>query len=204
MQKLSTKQIILMVVAIIIVLWILGVFRSSNNDSQVMTIQTTVRNPNTTGQIIQPYQQINHNGANRNNNNGNRNQNWNQNGNQKQHNIANDITSATDIPNTPYILYFFYSTRCPHCSNMVVEWNNLVDNLRNYPNISTVAVNTDNENLSSLVFYHQANLIPTILLQTPDRKLQYNGNRTSQDIYNFVLENSQNLHNSQNSQNSQY
>ena len=98
-------------------------------------------------------------------------------------------TPIISQPETSNILYYFFAPNCPHCTNFSPEWDDVVDRLKNYNNISAVKVDVAHSNNETLVFYYNINQLPTVILRTPDKTIEYTGNRTADDLYNFVLTN---------------
>ncbi len=92
--------------------------------------------------------------------------------------------------NTPYVLHYFYSPNCGWCRQFAPTWNQVAQRVRNLQGVSTKSVNAEGtENDKNLAFYYNVKQYPTIILQTPTKYVEYNGNRTADDLYNFVTAN---------------
>jgi thiol-disulfide isomerase/thioredoxin len=101
----------------------------------------------------------------------------------------NSILSHQSSSKTPYILYYFYSVHCPACTNFVPIWNQVVEKLGKIKNLTTRPVDVSRPENENLAFYYNVTYTPTIILVTPNKTLEYSGNRTVSDIYNFVMNN---------------
>lgn len=114
--------------------------------------------------------------------------------------IVDDNTSAngdsvdTQATNsTPYILYYFYSDKCGPCKSFINTWNDLVRTGTNkFPNVSFQAVDVNDVNNENLLFYYNVTKTPTIILSTPDGAVEYDGNRSREDLVRFVLQHMKN------------
>ena len=89
----------------------------------------------------------------------------------------------------PFILYYFHDPNCGACKNFSPVWNEVASKLTGINNLSIRTIHStkpENENLS---FYYNITGTPTVILVTPDRNIEYTGNRTADDLYNFVINN---------------
>jgi len=88
------------------------------------------------------------------------------------------ILSHQSSSKTPYILYYFYSVHCPACTNFIPIWNDLVEKLGKVKNLTTRPVDVSKPENENLAFYYNISYTPTIILVTPNKTLEYSGNRT--------------------------
>lgn len=85
-------------------------------------------------------------------------------------------------------LYLFYSPRCPHCNVLIQSqdsvWNKIIakHNGRSDLNISTV--NCDKNPKIAKDYNIQS--FPTIMMETDADRVEFNGNRTFDDIEKFI------------------
>lgn len=103
----------------------------------------------------------------------------------------NAVASPNNLSNTPFVLYYFYSQSCPHCINFAPAWNEIVNRLKNIKGLSIRTVDTNKPENEKLAFYYNITGSPTVILVTPDNTLEYSGNRSASDVYNFVVTNLQ-------------
>ena len=105
--------------------------------------------------------------------------------------VPNLNPSAGHIPIQirPYKLYYFYSPQCIHCNNFNPVWDSLKNELRKFNNLSIHKIDGTNPNNANLVFYYGISDFPTIILEGPDSKIEYTGDRSLNDLYKFVVQN---------------
>lgn len=90
---------------------------------------------------------------------------------------------------TPFTLYNFYSPRCGWSQKFMPNWNKVAEALKSKAHITAKAIDaTQDEKNKNLAFYYQIKGYPTILLVTPDKKIQYSGDRSTPDLLKFVEE----------------
>ena len=99
------------------------------------------------------------------------------------------VGPAVQPPDTPHVLYNFYTPSCPHCRNFAPAWNDAADRLKNNNAISIRAVDVSNPENENLAFYYNVTQLPTIILSTPDRNIEYTGDRSADDLHKFVVSN---------------
>lgn len=85
-------------------------------------------------------------------------------------------------------LYYFYHPSCIHCKQFMPTWERIKEYYQNnHKTIHTIDVTKpENENLR---FYYDVDKYPTIILTTANKSVEYNGNRTMEDIIRFVANN---------------
>jgi len=164
LKNLTTTQIILIVIVIILLIWIFAKLLSKPR-------QTTVIVPK---QNIQPFSTNN--------------------------NTIASPKNPTDVaprssPQTPLgvlmdtgtsTLYYFYSPQCGHCKRFQPTWQELLTHLQKIPNLHTQAIDVTKSENDNIVFYYNITGCPTLILATPQKNVEYTGNRTTTDIYDFV------------------
>lgn len=89
--------------------------------------------------------------------------------------------------NTDYVLYYFYNPKCGPCKAFTPTWNDTTSKLSHYNNLTIRSVDITNPENERLSFYHNVSHTPTIIMVTPSGNVKYNGNRTSDDFYNFIV-----------------
>jgi len=98
----------------------------------------------------------------------------------------NEYMTVTDDP-TPFRLYNFYSPMCGWCKKFWPEWESLQKQMAKSHNLSLIGVNALDPKNENLTFYYNISSYPTIILVTPDKNIEYVGDRTPQDIHDFVM-----------------
>lgn len=87
------------------------------------------------------------------------------------------------------ILYNFYSPKCPHCQKFSTTWQEIEAKLSNNKNIITRAIDVTLPENDNIAFYYNVTQLPTLILATPDKNIEYTGDRTLNNIYDFVVNN---------------
>jgi len=80
-------------------------------------------------------------------------------------------------------VYYFYSPFCIHCKKFTATWNELVKNIKDFEFNAIDATLKENQNLA---FYYNVNKFPTIILALPNKTIEYSGDRSYNDILNFI------------------
>ena len=96
------------------------------------------------------------------------------------------LSSESNRPENLYILYNFYSPKCPHCRNFSPVWKDVTDKLNSNKRLTTRGVDVTIPENEHIVFYYNVSSLPTIILATPDRNIEYTGDRSTNDLINFV------------------
>lgn len=96
---------------------------------------------------------------------------------------------TSDSQNTPFTLYNFYSPKCPACRNFANNWDRSVDGLKKLGGLSIHAKDVTKPENENLAFYYNVTRLPTVILVTPDKNIEYNGDRSVEDLQNFVVSN---------------
>lgn len=173
MAKITVTQVLLIILAILILLWLINWYVSCQQNKNSITPQLVNKdqanqingsfNPNmqfnTKEQFATDNQQIN--------------------------NGQSIRTPQYNPPKTTFILYYFYSPACGHCKNFNPVWNAITTKLN--PNLVTLhAIDGTKTENDDLTFYYNITGYPTIILVTPIDTFEYNGDRNSDDLYNFI------------------
>lgn len=96
-------------------------------------------------------------------------------------------TSTTESFHQNASLYYFYSPRCGHCQNFMSEWQRTEQKLSPRLNLKKIdATQKENEDLT---FYYNVDAFPTIILITPNKNIEYQGERNADAIEAFVVSN---------------
>lgn len=126
-----------------------------------------------------------------------------------------NVKSSNQLPiqhqETPFILYYFYIPTCGFCKQFTPSWIEVVNKLKNLNIVTLRAIDATKPENETLAFYYNISHSPTVILVTPDKNIEYDGNRDPNDLYNFVVSNineySQNIQHVPNNQfdiNNQY
>lgn len=87
----------------------------------------------------------------------------------------------------PFTLYNFYSPRCMYSVEFMPVWNSVAKNLSGISSLSVRAVDATLPKNEDLAFYYNISAYPTIILVTPNRNIEYSGNRAVEDLQQFVV-----------------
>lgn len=164
--NISTQQVLLIVLVVVIIILLIAWFSSNKNNNTAST-QNPIFIPPNYGQRpgglmgVPPIETLANVGQ----------------------------TPINNQTNKPYILYYFYNPGCRFCKSFNPSWSELVDRLKGYRDIETRAVDATNPDNENLAFYYNISKFPTIILVTPEKNIEYNGNRNTNDLHNFVLSN---------------
>ena len=155
-RNLTTKQILIAVVVIIIVLWLLARIFGIGKRKPQMPIQQVAQPP-----MLQPVQRV-----------------------------TSPVGSEMPQQQTnPFVLYYFSAPGCGACTNFDPTWDQLVKRLGGVNGLSAQKIDVTKQENENLSFYYSITQTPTIILVTPDRNIEYNGDRNVDELYRFVLGN---------------
>lgn len=176
MAKITVTQVLLIILAILILLWLINWYVSCQRNKNTIISELAGK-----GQL----NKLNH-----------QNDSFNPNGqfstkeqfatdNQQTYNGQSLQTPYTQVK-TPFILYYFYNPGCIHCKQFNPVWNAITSKLN--PNIITVrAIDGTKPENDDLTFYYNLTGYPTVVLVTPIDNIEYDGDRSSDDLYNFIV-----------------
>jgi thiol-disulfide isomerase/thioredoxin len=203
-KNLTGQHILLIIIVIIIILWFISwlISRSSKSitttAAQDMLNQYQQAHQNQNSQIVGQTHPVN----------------------TQLNKIPNTVIAGPEVPHqhqqqqqqqqqeTPFVLYYFYSPTCGYCKQFLPSWNTVVNKLKGLNEITPKTIDATKPENENLAFYYNITGYPTVILTTPDRDIEYTGNRTPDDLYKFVLSNINNNNNTQNdmypTQNVQY
>ena len=155
--NLSGKQILLIILGIIILFWLITWWITRNKKKTQFVQQIPSPTINT------------------------------QNQNQNQ-NIKSDVPIFSRS-SEPYVLHYFYSPKCKHCMNFTPVWKQVVSTLKQhgFNNIAFREIDITKPENENLIFYYNVNTVPVVILVTPNQIIEYTGERTPDDFYNFVV-----------------
>ena len=102
--------------------------------------------------------------------------------------------SSTDSSDTlnhpsPFVLYNFYSPKCGWCEKFWPQWEIIKSQINsNTKSNSITAIDIDSSDPQNerLTFYYNISAYPTLILVTPNKNIEYVGDRSSTDVLNFV------------------
>lgn len=80
-------------------------------------------------------------------------------------------------------IYYFYSPACIHCQKFKNTWDQISKKF------NTISIDVTNPKNNKLVSKYNIVNIPTIILVSPNKTIIYKGNRSYNDIYNFIKNN---------------
>uniref|UniRef100_A0A6C0LT36 Thioredoxin domain-containing protein n=1 Tax=viral metagenome TaxID=1070528 RepID=A0A6C0LT36_9ZZZZ len=90
------------------------------------------------------------------------------------------------IKQTPFTLYNFYDPECGWAKKFIPAWNEIAKKLETVSIISVKAVDTTDPQNKDLAFYYGISGSPTVILVTPNRNVEYSGDRSVGDLLGFV------------------
>ena len=82
-------------------------------------------------------------------------------------------------------IVFVYADWCGHCTRFKPEWSKVEQECKSR-NITTTALNVDDEQNSEFISKYEVNSFPTLLVFKGSQFTKYEGDRTSDQIVNFV------------------
>lgn len=88
-----------------------------------------------------------------------------------------------------FILYYFYSPSCGACHKFSPTWNEVSDKFSNVNGLVMQPVDATKSENEALTFYYNIRAFPTIIFAMPDQHMEYKGNRSPQDLHQFVVDN---------------
>jgi len=156
--NLTGKQILLIIVAVIVVLYALAWFMDDKRSPQKKVKNSQNMRPTQNKQMSALSQPA-------------------------------DPTNGSPSENTPYTLYNFYSPNCGHSVAFMPAWQQLEKRIANNDTISIKAIDATQPENSDLLFYYNIKGYPTIILKTPQKYLEYSGDRTVEDLHKFIMQN---------------
>jgi thiol-disulfide isomerase/thioredoxin len=80
---------------------------------------------------------------------------------------------------------FIYADWCGHCTNFKPEWKKFEQSCKG-KNITTSALNVDDETNKAYISKNQVSSFPTIIIFKGSDKTEYKGERTSDELMKFV------------------
>lgn len=168
--NLPVSQILLIVLAIIILISIITWFVNKRKQEKQYPLQPIIQKPQPLTPSMQPI-----------------------NNNTPPLSPIQPLVGQQQHSESPYILYYFYSPHCPHCQSFNPIWKKTVDVIKQIKGLTVREIDGTKRENEDLSFYYNVERYPTLILVTPDKNIEYNGNRTVEDIYNFVTRNIQNV-----------
>lgn len=105
-------------------------------------------------------------------------------------NSTGPATISTDHNNgqdAPFKLYYFYNPNCGACKRFEPTWRQIASKFNAIPGISAKSIDITNPDNESLSFYYNITRTPTIILVTPTKNAEFSGDRTIDNISNFVV-----------------
>ena len=163
--NLTGKQILMIIVGVIVLLWLIQWLTSPKRrvvQTQTIKSPQQVPSPQQVQQLQSP---------------------------QPRQPVTTTVGLETAQPDTPFVLYNFYSPNCGHCKNFTPAWNEVADKLKGITGISVRAIDASKPENENLAFYYNITGYPTVILVTPDKNIEYSGDRSANDLHQFVVTN---------------
>ena len=88
-----------------------------------------------------------------------------------------------------YTFYNFYNPGCGWCKKLAPTWEKLTQAYASDPRIKIVGVDSSKPENDQILFYYNITAFPTLILVTPDRNLEYSGDRSIEDLDRFIRSN---------------
>ena len=90
---------------------------------------------------------------------------------------------------SPFVLYYFHSPTCGHCKRFSPNWDDVVRRFDGTSGIWFKPINLSDKDQEGqrLKFYFDVRGVPKIVMITDKNDYTYEGNRTPDDVYNFVI-----------------
>ena len=95
-------------------------------------------------------------------------------------------TENTAAPNT---LYGFFHPQCGHCKNFMPVWNQLKQQYESSPAVNIKTIDATKPESERIIFYYGVSAFPTVIMATPEQNIEYDGNRSLDDLRMFVEKN---------------
>ena len=89
--------------------------------------------------------------------------------------------------NPDFILYYFYNDKCGFCTKFQPAWEEVTRRLYLHSNISLRKIDINDPANENLTFYYNVTGSPTIIMVSPTQNIQYVGDRSPNDLTDFVL-----------------
>lgn len=100
---------------------------------------------------------------------------------------SNYTAENFDIKKTKIKVYNYYTSWCGWSQKFLPEWQTFINTTADSNNIETISIQCDdpknNEKCSSVPGF------PSIIIETDDTTIHYDGERTSTEIHNFIKTN---------------
>lgn len=82
-------------------------------------------------------------------------------------------------------MYNFYHPSCGWCSKFMPDWKNL-EKTHESEDLSMEAIDVTNPENENLVTYYNITAYPTIICETPNRTIEYSGDRNPAELSKFI------------------
>lgn len=97
---------------------------------------------------------------------------------------SNYTAENFDIKKTKIKVYNYYTSWCGWSQKFLPEWQKFINTTTNLNNIETISILCDdpknNDQCSSVPGF------PSIIIESNDKTINYDGGRTSDEIHNFI------------------
>lgn len=101
--------------------------------------------------------------------------------------VDNGSQPSINTLDAPFTLYYFYSLNCPHCRNFTPNWEIIKSRLSHLKELSIKEIDANKPENENIIFYYNIGGYPTLILVTPEKNVEYTGNRQPDDLFNFVM-----------------
>lgn len=101
--------------------------------------------------------------------------------------VPSRIRPPSEPKKTPFTLYNFFSPTCGYSKQFAPAWNEVCRKLQGMAPITVRAIDATKPENEDLAFYYNISGYPTIILVTPNRNVEYAGDRSVDDLHGFVM-----------------
>lgn len=84
-------------------------------------------------------------------------------------------------------LYIFYSPECDYCKTFIPETIKVKKQLDNFPEILVEHIDVTQPENDNIAFYYNVETVPNTIFITPEKNVQYIGERSAAGLYEFVV-----------------
>jgi thiol-disulfide isomerase/thioredoxin len=104
----------------------------------------------------------------------------------KKSGVVTQFSGNKSVTNPKYTMYNFYSPGCMYCQKFAPVWNQLQQELSGNQNIQFKKVDATDPSNERITFYYNINKYPTIIFTSSAKNIEYVGDRTIEDMKNFI------------------
>lgn len=86
----------------------------------------------------------------------------------------------------PFTFYNFYNPGCGWCKKLAPTWAQLSAKYKDHAKLNVVAIDASKPENEQIAFYYNVTSYPTLIMVTPNRNVQYTGDRSMADLEDFI------------------